>query len=306
MSPNLAEPDESDESSDLHPPRREDAGSDDGDRPAKRSYRSVWISDVHLCTKDCQTNLLYSFLDSIKCDYLYLVGDIIDMWALKKRWHWPNQYNEVVHKLLKRSRKGAKVLFIPGNHDDFFRAFVGYRFGEVEIVSKAHHMTADGRRFLVLHGDEFDTVVLYHNWLSRLGSWAYEYLIVVNRIVNAVRRRLNKPYWSLSGAIKRKVKQAVKYLTNFEDLLAHEAKRQRLDGVICGHIHQPAIQEMQGILYCNTGDWVENCTALVEHADGRLELIWWHQETDARCGAMSQAVAIRRPSSDPASSEAAV
>jgi UDP-2,3-diacylglucosamine pyrophosphatase LpxH len=258
-------------------------------------YRSVWISDVHLATRDCQSEMVYSFLDSIKCDHLYLVGDIIDMWALKKRWFWPAQYNEVIHKLLKRSRKGAHVYLIPGNHDEFFRDFVGYEFGAVEIVAHAIHETVDGRRFLVIHGDEFDTVVRYHTWLSRLESVAYGYLIMLNRVVNAFRRRMGKPYWSLSGAIKRKVKQAVKYLTHFEELLTREAKRLKVDGVICGHIHQPAMREMDGILYCNTGDWVENCTAIVEHEDGRLDLLWWHKELDTRCQGLASSGSLEQP-----------
>ncbi len=244
----------------------------------KTFYRSVWISDVHLCTKDSQADLLYRFLDSIRCDYLYLVGDIIDVWSLRNRWHWPNQYNEVVHKLLKRSRKGAKVVYIPGNHDEFFRGFVGYRFGDVKIMSHAFHKTADGRRFLVIHGDEFDTIVRYRPWLSHLASWAYGHLITLNRAVNAVRRWFGKPYWSLSGAIKRKVKQAVKHLHDYEDLLTREAKRRNVDGIICGHNHQPAMREMGGILYCNTGDWVENCTALVESPTGELRLVWFRDE----------------------------
>lgn len=252
----------------------------------KTFYRSVWISDTHLCTRDCQADMLYSFLDSIKCDYLYLVGDIIDVWALKKKWVWPNHYNEVLHKLLKRARKGAKVFYIPGNHDEFFRGFTGYRFGEVRVVKRALHRTADGKMFLVLHGDEFDTIVLYRPWLSHLGSWAYDYLIVLNRIVNQLRRWAGWPYWSLSGAVKRRVKEAVKHLSNFEELLSEEARRRKVDGVICGHTHQPAMREMNGITYCNTGDWVENCTALVEHTDGRMEIVWWHKEQDERCADM--------------------
>lgn len=261
----------------------------------RRFYRSVWISDAHLCTKDAQSEMLYTFLDSIKCDYLYLVGDVIDIWALQRRWYWPQQYNEVLHKLLKRSRKGAKVIYIPGNHDEFFRNFVGYQFGEVEVMSHAYHETVDGRKFLVIHGDEFDTIVRYHTWLSKLGSFAYGFLIRLNRVVNIVRARMGKPYWSFSGAIKRKVKQAVKYLTNFEDLLVKEARRQNVDGVICGHIHQPAVRHLDGILYCNAGDWVENCTALVEREDGTLELIWWHRELDARCASMPDTAMLSRP-----------
>lgn len=244
----------------------------------KTFYRSVWISDVHLCTRDCQSEALYDFLDSLHCDYLYLVGDIVDIWALRKKWYWPAQYNDVIHKLLKRSRKGAKIIFIPGNHDDFFRDFIGYQFGDVEVVQNTVHVTADNRRFLVLHGDEFDTVVQYHGWLSHLGSSIYAYLVVINRMVNAVRRWFGWPYWSLSGAIKRRVKQAVKFMTRFEELLTKEGKRQDVDGVICGHIHQPGMREVEGVLYINTGDWVENCTALVEDESGALRLIWWKRE----------------------------
>lgn len=248
----------------------------------KTFYRSVWISDVHLSTKDARADMVYSFLNSIKVDYLYLVGDIIDVWALRKKWHWPNQYNEVVHKILKRSRKGARVFFIPGNHDEFFRQFVGMRFGQVKVVAQAVHQTADGRRLLVLHGDEFDTIVRYHLWMSHLGSWAYRYLIAVNRLVNWVRRLFGLPYYSLSGAIKRRVQAAVKHLTHFEEMVVREARREQADGVICGHTHQPAMQELDGILYCNTGDWVEHCTALVEHEDGRIELLHWPSELERR------------------------
>jgi UDP-2,3-diacylglucosamine pyrophosphatase LpxH len=244
----------------------------------KTFYRSVWISDAHLCTGDSQAETLYQFLDSIRVDYLYLVGDMLDVWALRKKWYWPKQYNEVLHKLLKRSRKGAKVIYIPGNHDEFFRHFVGYRFGEVEIASHAYHETVDGRRFLVLHGDEFDTIVRYRAWLSHLGSWAYRYLIMINKVVNFVRRSLGGSYWSLSGAIKRRVQQAVRHLNNFEDLLMQEARRQKVDGVICGHTHQAQFREFEGIEYWNTGDWVESCTAVVEREDGQLELISWQEE----------------------------
>lgn len=241
----------------------------------KHFFRSVWISDVHLGTREAHTELLYDFLDSIRCDYLYLVGDIIDVWAMRKRWFWPVQYNELLHKLLKRSRKGAKVSYIPGNHDEFFREMVGYQFGDVEIVSHAYHETADGRRFLIRHGDEFDAVVRYHKWLAKLGDWAYGYLIILNRWLNAFRRRLQLPYWSLSGAVKRRVKHAVSYVTEFEDVLAREARKRKVDGVICGHIHEPTLREIDGILYCNCGDWIDHCSALVEHVDGRLEVIRW-------------------------------
>lgn len=242
----------------------------------KKKYRSVWISDVHLGSRDAQSELFHHFLNTIRCDHLYLVGDIIDVWALKKSFFWPKQYNEVLHKLLKRSRKGAKVYFIPGNHDEFFREFIGYSFGDIEIVDDLIHETADGRRFLVTHGDRFDAAVRGHPWMAKLGDWGYRRLVVINRVYNAVRRWFGKPYFSLSGAIKRKVKGAVKFLNNFEKILAAEAHRRNVDGVICGHIHQPAQRTAGDVEYCNTGDWIENCTALVENEDGSLELVWWH------------------------------
>lgn len=247
----------------------------------KRFYRSVFVSDAHLGTSHSQAEVLYSFLDSIKCDYLYLVGDMIDVWAMRRRWYWPRQYNEVLHKLLKRSRKGAKVIFVPGNHDEFFREFEGYQFGDVQIALAAHHETVDGRRFLVTHGDQFDTVVVCHRWLSVLGDWSYTNLVRLNRVVNWFRKRLGLPYWSLAGAVKRRVKHAVSFITRYEQLLSREADREKVDGVICGHTHQPAMRKMGDIEYCNCGDWVESCTAIVEHTNGRLELIWWHAELDA-------------------------
>ena len=243
----------------------------------KPFYRSVWISDVHLCSRDAQADQLYDFLGSMKCDYLYLVGDIIDIGALRKRWFWPAFYNEVLHKLLKRARKGADVIYIPGNHDDFFRSFVGYHFGDIRVEANAIHETADGRRFLVAHGDEFDTVVKHHRWLAILGGRAYDKLVTINRLVNAVRSWFGMPYWSFAGAVKRRVKQAVKFVNRFEVLLSREAKRLGVDGVVCGHIHNPVIREVDGLLYCNTGDWIENCTALVEHPSGELELLFMHK-----------------------------
>lgn len=258
-------------------------------------YRSVWISDVHLGTRDCQAELFLSFLETVSCDYLYLVGDIIDMWALKRRWRWPGAYNDIIHRLLEIAATGTKVVFIPGNHDEFFRAYCGHHFGEIEIQRRAFHVMEDGRRFLVTHGDEFDAIVLCHNWLSHLGSWAYSYLTQLNRVVNGFRRRFGMPYWSLSGFIKRRVKQAVSFINRFEDSMINEARREKVSGVICGHIHQPVMHMVEGITYCNTGDWVENCTALVEHEAGDLELLWWHSKVDDRCVRMAQEVLIARP-----------
>jgi UDP-2,3-diacylglucosamine pyrophosphatase LpxH len=242
---------------------------------SKTYYRSVWISDTHLCSRDCRVEYLLSFLKSVKCEYLYLVGDFIDVWQLKRRWYWPQAFNNVVHKVLAKSKKGAKVTYIPGNHDEFFRNFIGYQFGGVQIRDKAIHVTADGRRMLILHGDEFDMVVQYNKWLALIGSAAYDYLVTMNRVLNLGRRKLNMPYWSLSAAIKRKVKNAVTYIGKYEAAMVHEARKENVDGIICGHIHQPAVKQIDGLLYCNTGDWVENCTALVEDEDGKLSIIHW-------------------------------
>lgn len=244
----------------------------------KSFYRSVWISDAHLCSKDARAEMLYSFLDSVKVDYLYLVGDIIDLWALRNKWHWPMQYNEVLHKVLKRSRKGARVIYIPGNHDEFFRHYEGYHFGAVEIQLNAVHETADGRRFLVIHGDEFDSIIRYKPWLSHLGCWAYARLHALNRAINTVRRIARRPPWSLSAAVARRVQRAVRHLADFEELAVREARRHHVDGVICGHTHQPAMRDFDGVLYCNTGDWINHCTALVETESGELALVWWEKE----------------------------
>ncbi len=244
----------------------------------KREFRAVWISDVHLCARDAQADTLHDFLTSIRCETLYLVGDIIDIWAFQRKAYWPRQYNEVLHQLLKFSRKGTKVIFIPGNHDEFFREFIGYRLGDVEVVEDAFHETADGKKLWVVHGDQFDTAVVLHPWIARLGDMAYQPLIALNRLVNRIRAWRGKPYWSLSGAIKRKVKHAVKFLNGFEKIVLDETRRRKADGIVCGHIHQPAMRKMEEILYLNTGDWIENCTALVESHVGELKLLWWRDE----------------------------
>ena len=245
---------------------------------AKTFYRSVWISDTHLCSRDCRADVLLSFLKHTKCEYLYLVGDFIDVWQLKRRWHWMQEFNNVIHRILSKAKKGAKVTYIPGNHDEALRDFCGLQFGGVRIERDCIHTTADGRKFLVLHGDEFDCVVQNRKWLAILGSAAYDYLIYANRMLNYGRRRLGMPYWSLAHYVKTRVKNAVTYIGTFEAAVAHAAKKAEADGVICGHIHQPVLKDISGVTYCNTGDWVENCTALVEHTDGRLELIHWMPE----------------------------
>jgi len=248
---------------------------------AKNYCRSIWISDAHLCTRGCQVGYLYSFLKNVKCDYLYIVGDFIDVWQLKRRWYWPQLFNRVIRRILKIAQKGTKVVYIPGNHDEIFRDFAGFDFGQVQIQTHAIHETADGRKLLVLHGDEFDVLVKCHKWLAVLGSAAYDYLIALNRLLNLSRRKLKLPYYSLSGAIKRKVKKACQYINNFEEVAAMAAAKHKVDGVICGHIHHPIIKDLHGITYYNTGDWVENCSALVENDFGEISILRWTQDWHA-------------------------
>ena len=241
------------------------------------SYRSVFISDVHLGTRGCRSDFLAHFLGSFSTEHLYLVGDIVDGWRLRKSWYWDEMHDEVVKLVLRHAHEGAKVLYIPGNHDEIFRDWLhlGLEIGGVRLVGEAEHVTADGKRLLVIHGDQFDSVVRYAKFLAFLGDGAYTAALTVNRYFNAVRRQLGYPYWSLSQWAKRQVKEAVKAIDRFEGALAGEARRRHFDGVVCGHIHHAEMRQVEGVLYLNTGDWVESCTALVEHHDGRLELIDW-------------------------------
>lgn len=248
----------------------------------RRRYRSIWISDIHLGTRGCADEMLIDFLDHCDSEYLYLVGDIIDGWRMKRRFYWPERHNAIVRRIMKRAKRGTRVIYIPGNHDEMFRQFSGLNFGGVEIRRSARHETADRRSLLVLHGDEFDSVVMGHRWLAFLGDAAYNFLLRLNVVINAVRRRLNLPYWSLSKHAKHKVKDAVAFIGRFEEAVAMAARKQGVDGVVCGHIHTADERDFDGISYYNDGDWVESCTALVEHADGRMEILHWADEVDAR------------------------
>ena len=238
-------------------------------------YRTVWISDLHLGTPGCNAELLVDFLHSIECETLYLVGDIIDTWRLRKGWYWPARHNDVVRRILKMAKRGTHVVYVPGNHDEGLRDYVGLAFGDVTVVGEAIHQTADGRRLLVLHGDQFDGVVLYAKWLAILGDGAYELLLKSNALVNFVRRRFGLPYWSLAAHMKKRVKNAVQFISRFEQVVAHAAAERRVDGVVCGHIHSAEIRRFGDVTYYNDGDWVESCTALVEHADGAMEIVEW-------------------------------
>lgn len=252
-------------------------------------YRAIWVSDVHLGTRGCQAALLIDFLREIESEYLYLVGDIIDGWSLKRRFYWHQTHNDVIQKVLRKARKGVKVIYIPGNHDEMMRDYVDLQFGGITVLRDCVHEMVDGRKFLVCHGDDFDVITKYHRWLALLGDWAYNVLLNVNTWLNIVRRHMGLPYWSLSAYLKQRAKKAAEFIGHFEEALAEEARRRGLDGVICGHIHHAEIRKIQDITYCNDGDWVESCTALVEHYDGKLEILRWG---DRRFAAASKPAAV--------------
>ena len=270
----------------------EEPDEDHGAAPkrAKIKLRTVWISDVHLGTAGCNADLLVDFLKSIECETLYLVGDIIDGWRLKRGWHWPPRHNDVIRRFLKIAKQGTRVIYVPGNHDEVFRDYTGLHFGGIELAYEVIHETADGRRLLVLHGDKFDGVVLYARWLAFLGDYAYAALLHMNITFNTVRRKFKLPYWSLSAYLKKKVKNAVEYVSRYEDVVAHAALERGVDGIVCGHIHSAEIRQYGGITYYNDGDWVESCTALVEHFDGRMEILDWAERTRLGAAAVADLV----------------
>jgi len=255
---------------DMSAPTHWNAGQESGP-PIK--VRAVWISDIHLGTPGCQAHALLEFLKDVECETLYLVGDIIDGWQLRRTWYWPQAHNDVVQKILRKARKGTRVVFVPGNHDEFARRYRGHNFGGVDVVEDCIHTTADGKRLWVTHGDLFDGVIQCARWLALAGDVAYVLTLKANRHLNQWRARLGLPYWSLSKYLKLKVKRAVSYVSDFEGAVAKEARRRGVDGVVCGHIHHAEMRFIEGVLYCNDGDWVESLTALVEHPDGRLEII---------------------------------
>ena len=250
---------------------------DNDDESLRKRYRTIFISDLHLGTPGCQATALLDFLKAHPSDNLYLVGDIIDGWQLRRSWYWPQAHNDVVQKLLRKARKGVRVIFVPGNHDEFARKYLGHNFGGIEVQEDCIHELADGRKLWVTHGDHFDGVIQCAKWLAHVGDWAYELTLRVNRHFNSLRARLGLPYWSLSRYLKLKVKRAVSYVGDFEAAVAREARARGLHGVVCGHIHHAEMRLIDGILYCNDGDWVESLTALVEHIDGRMEIIDWTQ-----------------------------
>ncbi len=244
--------------------------------------RTVWISDIHLGTPGCQADALLDFLRRTNCQTLYLVGDIIDGWQLRRSWYWPQAHNDVVQKILRKARRGTKVIFVPGNHDEFARKYVAHNFGGVDVMDEAIHMTADGRKLWITHGDLFDGVIQCAKWLAYAGDMAYEFTLKVNRWFNRARAKLGMPYWSLSKYLKQKVKRAVSFISDFEMAVAREARKRGVDGVVCGHIHHAEMRMIDGVLYCNDGDWVESLTALVEHHDGKLEILDWSHGVQAK------------------------
>jgi UDP-2,3-diacylglucosamine pyrophosphatase LpxH len=241
-------------------------------------YRAIFISDLHLGTPGCQAEELLEFLKENTSDYLYLVGDIVDGWQLRRKWYWPQAHNDVVQKLLRKARKGCRVIYVPGNHDEFARGFLNHQFGGIEVVEDAVHVTADGRRLWVIHGDYFDAVVQRARWLAIVGDHLYEFTLKLNRHLNNMRGRMGLPYWSLSAYLKHKVKKALNYVTDFENAVAHQAEKLGYQGVVCGHIHRAEIRDVNGVLYCNDGDWVESRSALIERDDGHLEILYWNTD----------------------------
>ncbi|MCX8050135.1 MAG: UDP-2,3-diacylglucosamine diphosphatase [Methylohalobius sp.] len=239
-------------------------------------YRTVCLSDIHLGTKSCKAEYLVDFLRHLSCTTLYLVGDVIDLWRLKRSgWYWPAMHNEVVRQLLTLAQSGTRVVYIPGNHDELLRDYAGTQFNGIEVLPRCFHLCADGRQVLILHGDEFDAVVCANPWLSALGSLSYDALLGLNHLINSGRRRLGLPYWSLASYLKSKLKNVGDYIAAFEQAILHSAHRHKVDGIICGHIHHPALRQESGVLYGNCGDWVEHCTALVEDHQGQWSMLAW-------------------------------
>ena len=245
--------------------------------------RTLFISDIHLGLRGCQAEIFLSFIKHFDAERIYLVGDIFDGWAMKrKKFFWPQAHNDIVQKLLRRARHGAEIIYIPGNHDEVMRNYLGTHFGGVEVREEDIFETVSGKRYLVLHGDKFDMVVMNIRWLAYIGDYAYDFALWLNTRFNLLRRLWGGQYWSLSKWAKHKVKQAVNFIGDYEKVLADEARRRGVDGVICGHIHHASLTEIDGITYVNTGDWVESCTAIYEDFDGHLHLVDWAQEMSRR------------------------
>lgn len=242
------------------------------------SYKTIWISDLHLGSTQCQADVLLDFLRYNDSEKLYLVGDIIDFWSLSKKMYWPRDHNTVIQKILRKARHGTQVLYIPGNHDENIRDYDNYVFGDITVKNFDVHTTVDGKKLLIVHGDEYDTIARYHKWVAKLGSKGYDILIDINRFLRLIRRFFGiQSQFSLAAFIKFKVKNIVQFISDYEESIVARLKKDDLDGVVCGHIHHAEIKEIDSFLYVNTGDFVESCTAIVEHSNGVLELIKWHK-----------------------------
>lgn len=249
--------------------------------PERHTYRSIWISDTHLGTRGSKAELLCEFLKYNHCETLYLVGDIIDGWRMQKKAYWPQAHVNVIRRVLTRSKRGTKVVYVTGNHDEFLRRYSGLSFGNIHLVDEYIHETPNGNKFWVIHGDAFDSIISNQKWLALVGDWAYETLLQFNYYLNRIRSLFGMEYWSLSAYLKYKVKQAVNYINSYEQTLANECLKRGYQGVVCGHIHHPEITMIDNICYANSGDWVESCSALVEHSNGELEVIRWADRAEA-------------------------
>jgi UDP-2,3-diacylglucosamine pyrophosphatase LpxH len=254
------------------PPSATDLPHDDGHG---EHLRAIWISDLHLGTRGARAEALDDFLKHHQCERLYLVGDVIDGWRLKTRIYWPQAHTNVLRRVLTKAKRGCRVYFVTGNHDEFLRRYSELELGNIRLCDEAEHRTADGRRLLVIHGDQYDSVVQGHRWIAFLGDKGYTLLIWFNRWFNRFRETFGYGYWSLSAHVKHRVKTAVNYISDFEDAVAWDCRRRGFQGVVCGHIHHAEIRDIGNVTYYNCGDWVESCTALVEYHDGRMEIRRW-------------------------------
>ena len=242
------------------------------------TYRTIWISDLHIGSTQCQADVLLDFLKHNESEKLYLVGDIIDFWALSKRVYWPRDHNTIIQKVLRKARHGTQVIYIPGNHDENIRDYDNYIFGDIIVKNSDVHTTLTGQKFLIVHGDEYDTIAKYHQWIAKLGSKGYDFLLEINRLLRSIRRLFGiQSQFSLAAFVKFKVKNAVQFISDYEQSIVNTLKDEGLDGVICGHIHHAEMKEIDGFMYVNTGDFVESCSAIVERHDGTLELVRWQK-----------------------------
>jgi len=269
-----------------------------------KNYKTIFISDIHLGSKACQAELLLDFLKNNDSEKLYLVGDIVDGWRLKRKWYWPQSHNDVVQKILRKARKGTEIIYVPGNHDEGLRRYIGTHFGGIEVRPTDIYEAVNGDKYLVLHGDSFDNVMLYARWLASIGDHAYDLVLRLNTVFNGLRRLMGLRYWSLSSYLKIKVKNAVQFISEFERVLVQEAQKAGVQGVICGHIHHAEMKQYGDIIYMNDGDWVESCTALVEHFDGTWEIIFW-ADIVAQRGATSKSAGVLESAEDKPLAEAA-